>query len=214
MVELKTEGVPRRKYWATFPPRPFFFFSWIPNFQARNGPRGVSTWGSRSKSQIYDLLYSKDCCPAMKANRAGWGVFKWLLNTDVAPLFSFWVGLVWVFFLNTSCIFFPFVLNFKIQRGNEWNVCFAVCVPQYMSFHQNPQVFSGRVISRHSGKQLTLSGLINAFCPCLFVMWTVQTLFSGFLVKLGLLIPESQNWLGKVSSENDLALSSGAKTFC
>lgn len=145
---------------------------------------------------------SKDC-PAMKANTAGWGVLKWTPENRCGAfvcLFSFLgVLFLFIYLFSTGCVFLPFVLNFKIQRGNEWNVCFAVCVPQHMSFHQKAQIFSGRVIPRHPQKQLTLSGFVNAFCPYLFVMWTIQILFSEFLVKLRLLIPEPPNWQGKVS---------------
>lgn len=88
-----------------------------------------------------------------------------------------------------------FLFNFKIQRGNEGNVCLVVCVPQYMSFHQNPQIFPGRVLSRHSQKQLTLPGFVNASCLYSFVLGAVQIFFAGFLVKLGLLIPESWSCL-------------------
>lgn len=88
-----------------------------------------------------------------------------------------------------------FLFKFKIQRGNEGNVCLVVCMPQSMSFHQNPPIFSGRVICRHSQKQLTQLGFVNASCLCLFVLGTVQIWFVGFLVKLGLLIPESWSCL-------------------
>lgn len=48
-------------------------------------------------------------CPAMKANTTGQGALKWDPEHTWA---CFW-------FLNASCLFLPFVLNFKIQKGNE-----------------------------------------------------------------------------------------------
>lgn len=149
---------------------PPLFSSQIPDFQAINTPWGATleVLGVNPKFRTCSIHTVQPWKPTH-----GWGAWKWWLSTDMAL----------------------FLFNSKIQPGNEGNVCLVVFMPQSMSFHQNPPTFSGRIICKHSQKQLTQPGFVNASCPCLFVLGAAQILFAEFLVKLGLLIPESWSWL-------------------
>lgn len=160
--ELRMEGDPRRKYWFNSPPSPFFS-SQIPDFQAINTP-----WAA-----TLDVLGVN---PTFRTYSIHTAQHSWMGSLEMGSWAQMWL--------------FSFLISKSSDEIKEMFALLSACHDLWV-FHQNPPMFSGRLMCRHSQKQLTQPGFVNASCPCLFVLGAAQILFAGFLEKLGLLSPES-----------------------